>query len=89
MPAGDFPIRGVADALKVLKGHGFAVEKAGNRWRVTLTGSKRAVEVRRGELLLMADAVKRGQGLDTWGNPQIRRLPKGAAHVMRVPKSTR
>lgn len=70
-----FPIRSVPDALRIMRGHGYAVEGVAPRWRVTLTARK-VIEVRRGELLLMAEAVRGGQGLDRWGRPQIKRREK-------------
>jgi hypothetical protein len=73
--AAAFPIRSVPDALRILRGHGYAVEGVAPRWRVTLTARK-VIEVRRGELLLMAEAVRGGQGLDKWGRPQIKRREK-------------
>lgn len=81
--AAAFPIRSVSDALRILRGHGYAVEGVAPRWRVSLS-SRKEIEVRRGELLLMAEAVRGGQGLDRWGRPQIARrqvlrLPKGRA----------
>lgn len=73
--AAAFPIRSVSDALRILRGHGYAVEGVAPRWRVSLS-SRKEIEVRRGELLLMAEAVRGGQGLDRWGRPQITRREK-------------